>query len=149
MRSTGRPSVTGKEATTGWLAVARITALTHLSFIVFLVVGGPISVRWPRVMPFHLAALGAAIAINLTGSDCPLTAIEQRLLSRSDHPVYEGGFISHYLVEPVHPAGINGAVNLVMLTVLSVPTSWSYSIVLRRRRRTTTSIRSRSMRRHQ
>ena len=119
-----------------WFVPAKLTALAHLSFIVFLVAGGPLGVRWPRVLPFHLAALGATFAVNVTGSECPLTAIEQHLLARSGQPVYESGFISHYLVEPVRPAGINGTVNLAMLTLLCVPTAWSYRIVLRRRRST-------------
>ena len=120
----------------GWFVLARLTALTHLSFIAFLVVGGPLSVKWPKVMPFHLAALGATVAINVTGSECPLTAIEQDLLARSGRLPYEGGFISHYLVEPIRPAGIDGTVNLVMLLLLCVPTAWAYGVVLRRRRTT-------------
>jgi hypothetical protein len=122
-----------------WSVLARITAIAHLSYIAFLVVGGPASVRWPRALPLHLAAIGSAIAINVTRSDCPLTAIEKDLLARADEPVYDGGFNSHYIVEPIHPAGIDGRVNLAMLTVLCVPTACSYAAVLRRwrSRRTT------------
>ncbi|HEY6530977.1 MAG TPA: DUF2784 domain-containing protein [Acidimicrobiales bacterium] len=122
-----------------WLVLARITALAHLSYIAFLVVGGPLSVRRPRVLPFHAAALASAIAVNVTGSDCPLTAAEKDLLARAGEPVYEGGFNSHYLVEPIRPAGIDGTVNLVMLTLLCVPTVGSYALVLRRRRSTSVS----------
>jgi hypothetical protein len=117
-----------------WFLVARLAALVHLAFIVFLVVGGPLAVRWPRVVPFHLAALGATIAVNLTGSECPLTAIEQQALAWSGRVPYDGGFISHYLVEPIRPAGIDATVNLVMVLLLCVPTAWSYAAVWRRRR---------------
>ena len=117
-----------------WSALARATAVAHLSYVGFLVVGGPLGVRRPRLLPLHLAALGAAIAVNVTGSDCPLTVVEKHALTRAGQPVYDGGFNSHYLVEPVHPAGIDGRVNLAMLTVLCVPTACSYAAVLRRRR---------------
>jgi hypothetical protein len=129
----------GMRSARGWSLLAKGTAAAHLSYVGLLVVGGPLSVRWPRLLPVHVAALGAAIAVNVTGSDCPLTVVEKDLLARAGEPVYEGGFNSHYLVEPIHPAGITGRVNLAMLATLCVPTTLSYVAVLRRRRALTRS----------
>jgi hypothetical protein len=120
-----------------WSVLAKATAVAHLSYVGFLVVGGPLSVRWPRLLPLHVAALAAAIAVNVTGSDCPLTVVEKHALTRAGEPVYEGGFNSHHLVEPIHPAGIDGRVNMAMLATLCVPTALSYAAVLRRRGRHT------------
>jgi hypothetical protein len=41
---------------------------------------------------------------------------------------YETGFISHYLVEPFHPAGIDGRVNLVLLGAWMIPTAIAYAL---------------------
>ena len=113
-------------------AGSRVVAASHFAFIAFLVVGGPLGRRYTRLRPAHLAAIAATIAINLTSSDCPLTTVETRLLRASGRVPYEHGFISHYLVEPFHPAGIDGRVNLVLLSAWMVPTALAYSITSRR-----------------
>jgi len=108
------------------LAGARVVAASHFAFIAFLVGGGPLGRRYARLRPAHLAAIAVTIAINLTSSDCPLTTIETRLLRASGREPYERGFISHYLVEPIHPAGIDGRVNLLLLSAWIVPTAIAY-----------------------
>jgi len=113
---------------------ARVVALTHFAFIAFLIVGGPIGLRYARARPAHVAAIASALAINLTGSDCPLTVLEKHLLRASGHRVYDGGFISHYLVEPIHPSGIDGRVNLMLLSAWIVPTAAAYAWLARRQK---------------
>ncbi len=108
------------------VGLARLVAASHLSYIVFLLVGGFMAKRWPRLMKWHLGAIGAAGVVNLTGSDCPLTVWEKRLLRQAGREPYETGFISNYLVEPVYPPGITGRVNLVILVTLTVPITVSY-----------------------
>ena len=105
---------------------------THLSFIVFLVVGGPLAARFPRVVLWHLGAIAATAAVNLSGSDCPLTTWEKFFLVQAGQQPYENGFISHYLVEPVHAAGIDGSVNLVILGAWILPTTCAYLLFARR-----------------
>ncbi len=108
------------------VGLARLVAASHLSYIVFLLVGGFMAKRWPRLMKWHLGAIGAAGVVNLTGSDCPLTVWEKRLLRQAGREPYETGFVSNYLVEPVYPPGITGRVNLVILVTLTVPITVSY-----------------------
>ena len=43
----------------------------------------------------------AAVLFMLTGSDCPLTAWELELRRRAGHPGYTGGFIGHYITDPL------------------------------------------------
>ena len=105
---------------------ARLVALTHFAIVSFLVAGGPLARRFPRLRPPHLATIAIIAGINLTGSDCPLTVLEMKLLRASGRVPYETGFISHYFVEPFHPAGINGRVNLVLLSVWMIPTAIAY-----------------------
>ena len=111
---------------------ARLVALTHFAFVGFLITGGPMSRRFPRIRPAHIATIAITVAINLTGSDCPLTVLEMRLLRASGRVPYDTGFISHYFVEPFHPSGINGRVNLVLLTAWMIPTALAYGIRPRR-----------------
>lgn len=103
----------------------------HLLFIAFIVVGGPLARRMPSILKWHLGAIGAALAINLTGSDCPLTVWEKHFLRLAGEEPYESGFISHYLVEPIHPAGIDGRVNLILLAAWLIPTAFAYRKIRR------------------
>ena len=107
---------------------ARLVALTHFAFVAFLISGGPISRRFSRVRPVHIATIAITAAINLTASDCPLTVLEMNLLRASGRVPYDTGFISHYFVEPFHPSGIDGRVNLVLLGAWMVPTALAYGI---------------------
>jgi len=114
------------------LVAARLVALTHFAFVGFLITGGPVSRRFPRVRPAHIATIAITAAINLTGSDCPLTVLEMHLLRASGRVPYDTGFISHYFVEPFHPSGINGRVNLVLLSAWMIPTALAYGLPTRR-----------------
>jgi hypothetical protein len=113
-------------------ALADLVALSHLSFVSFMVAGGPLARRRPRLTRWHLAAVGAAVAVNLAGADCPLTRLEKHLDLRAGRRPYESGFLSHYLIEPVYPKGITGRVNLAILATWVVPTSLAYATRARR-----------------
>ncbi|WP_420446489.1 DUF2784 domain-containing protein [Candidatus Poriferisodalis sp.] len=108
------------------VGLARLVAASHLGYIVFLLVGGFMARRWPKLTKWHLGAIGVAGVVNITGSDCPLTVWEKWFLRHAEQEPYETGFISHYLVEPVYPPGINGRVNFVILVCLTVPITISY-----------------------
>lgn len=104
-----------------WLMVA-----LHMSFIAFLVVGGPLSRLAPALMRWHWGVVVVTVVINLSGSDCPLTVWEKHFLRSAGREPYDSGFISHYLVEPIYPPGIDGRVNLVLLGAWIIPTAWAY-----------------------
>ena len=106
-------------------------ALSHLAYIVFLLVGGFAAKRRPKLMKWHLAAFGAAGLVNITGSDCPFTVWEKWFLCRAGREPYESGFASYYLVEPFYPRGITGRVNSVILAALVIPVTVSYWRLMR------------------
>jgi hypothetical protein len=122
-----RPPGAGRHA-----ALANVVALSHLAYVGFMVAGGPLAHRRPRLTRWHLAAVGAAVAVNLAGADCPLTRLEKHLVRRAGRRPYESGFVSHYLIEPVYPKGITGRVNLAILATWAVPTALAYATRARR-----------------
>jgi hypothetical protein len=114
------------------LVAARAVGLTHMAIVGFLIAGGPFARRFPRLRPAHLATIAIIVGVNLTDSACPLTMLEMKLLRASGRVPYDTGFISHYFVEPFHPAGINGRVNLVLLSAWMIPTAFAYVLPSRR-----------------
>jgi hypothetical protein len=114
-------------------AVADLAALLHATFIVFLIGGGLACLRWPRLLPYHLVAVAGMAAVNLSGSDCPFTVVQKHFLERAGEVPYDGGFVEHYLVDPIHQGGITSGVRVVIITCWVLPTALAYLTLARRR----------------
>ena len=115
--------------------LADATALVHLGFIFFVVVGGFFVLRWPGLRWVHLPAALWGAAIEFTGWPCPLTPLEKRLRMLGGEAAYEGGFIAHYLMPLIYPPGLTPRLQVLLgLAVLAVNGS-IYALVHRRLRR--------------
>ena len=64
-----------------WLygLLADLVLLLHLGFVVFVVAGGLLLLRWPRVAWIHLPCAAWGALVELAGWICPLTPLEIRL----------------------------------------------------------------------
>ena len=80
--------------------------LLHLGFILFVVFGALLVARRRRWLPVHLAAAGWGVLIEATGAVCPLTWAELYFRRLAGEAGYQGGFIDHYLVPLIYPAGL-------------------------------------------
>ncbi|MER2554539.1 MAG: DUF2784 domain-containing protein [Thauera sp.] len=78
----------------------------HLGFILFALFGGLLALRWGRVALLHLPAVAWAALIEISGGICPLTPLENRLRVQAGQSGYPGGFIEHYLLALIYPAGL-------------------------------------------
>ncbi len=119
-------------------AAAWATAGVHLAVIVWFFVGAPVAARWRRWVVPHAVVSVAVIAVFAVGWDCPLTVVEKWLLRAGEHPVYEGGFIDHYLTGPAFGTPVTPAIRTVALSTWAVLTVWGYGrlVVAARRDRT-------------
>jgi hypothetical protein len=100
---------------------ADAVVVIHALFVVFVVLGGLIVLRWPRLAWFHLPAAAWGALIEFGGWICPLTPLEKWLRSSAGGPAYEGGFIEHYLLPILYPAGLTREAQIVLgLVVLAV-----------------------------
>lgn len=114
------------------LALARLMALSHLALIVVLVIGAPIGVRVAWMRRLHIALAVPTALVFLAGLACPLTVAEKWFLERSGRATYDGGFIDHYLVQPVHEPGITPTIALLIPLVWLAPTVAAYVAPRRR-----------------
>ncbi len=83
------------------MLLAALVAALHGAAVAFLLTGSLLALRWPRLLWLHVPVALAILAIYLTGSDCPLTTWELALRHAAGEPGYRGGFIGHYLTEPL------------------------------------------------
>jgi hypothetical protein len=91
---------------------ADLTVAVHLAFVVFVLAGGFVAWRRPRVLRLHVPAVAVSAVLAIRGLDCPLTDVEKWLRRRAGDSVYESGFIAHYLVEPVYAPGTTPTVRV-------------------------------------
>lgn len=91
------------------LAADAVVAL-HLAFIVFAVAGGLLVLRDRRVAVLHVPAVAWVVWLELSGATCPLTPLENALRAAAGQHGYEGGFIAHYLLPVIYPAGLTPGV---------------------------------------
>jgi Protein of Unknown function (DUF2784) len=81
--------------------LANAVALVHVAAVLFMLVGALLALRWPRLVLLHAPVALVILGVNLAGADCPLTDLELWLRERVGAPGYTGGFLGHYLFEPL------------------------------------------------
>ena len=91
----------------------------HFAFIVFVLCGGLLVLRQRAWALLHLPAMAWAAYVEFTATICPLTPWENALREQAGIAGYEGGFIEHYLVPVIYPAGLTPGIQ-VMLGVIVV-----------------------------
>ncbi len=109
--------------------------LVHLGFIVFVVLGGALLRRWPRVIWLHLPAALWGIGIELSGKVCPLTPWENHFRRLAGDAGYPGGFVEHYLLPTVYPSGLTPTVQYVLAGVVLVVNLFFYGWWWRQRKK--------------
>lgn len=86
--------------------VADAVLLLHALFIAFAVLGAALLWRWPRLVWAHLPAVMWAAFVEFSGRICPLTPLENRWRNSAGEAGYSGGFVEHYLLPLIYPAGL-------------------------------------------
>lgn len=107
----------------------------HALFILFVVAGGLLALRWPAAAAVHLPCAVWGAAIEFTGGVCPLTPLEQELRTAAGEAGYSGGFIEHYLLPLIYPPGLTPAVQVALGVLVVVVNIAVYGFVLLRRSR--------------
>ena len=80
--------------------------LVHAAFAIFVIAGGALVIRWPRIAWLHLPSAVWGVAIELTGGVCPLTYVEVRWRRLGGQAGYDVAFIQQYLEPILYPVGI-------------------------------------------
>jgi hypothetical protein len=109
--------------------------LLHLAFIVFVVFGGLLVLRHPRIAWLHLPAAIWGAFVELSGRVCPLTPLENSLRIRAGDSGYTGGFIETYLIPVIYPAGLNRWIQIGLGVGVIAINLLIYGLVIARRAR--------------
>ncbi len=105
-----------------WYRVgADLILLLHLAFVLFVVTGGLLLVKWPRLAWLHLPAAVWGAVVEFTGWICPLTPLESQLRALAGESATEADFIGRYLPPLLYPETLTREIQILLgLLVLSV-----------------------------
>ena len=103
----------------------------HLGFVVFVVLGGLLVWKYPRIAWVHVPAALWGIGIEAVGAVCPLTYLEVALRERAGEAGYATGFIEHYVVPVLYPQGLTRSLQFVMAGGVIAVNVLIYGILIR------------------
>ena len=94
--------------------LADAVLLAHAAFVAFVVLGGLLVLRWPRLAWIHLPVVAWGAGIEFAGGICPLTPLENHLRTLAHEQGYAGGFIEHYVFGLLYPEGLTREVQVML-----------------------------------
>lgn len=117
--------------------LADVVVAVHLLFVVFVIAGGFLLVRWPRLAWLHLPAATWGALIEFTGGICPLTPLENHLRALGGEDGYSGGFVERYLLPVLYPDALTLPVQWVLGGLVIAVNGVAYALAYRAWRRRT------------
>ncbi len=118
--------------------LANLVVLAHALFVAFVVLGGFLAWRRRWVAWLHVPATVWGVAIEYAGWICPLTPLENYFRTRAGLEGYGGGFVEHYVIPLLYPAGLTPPQQLVLGTFALTVNLVAYGVLVRRMLRRST-----------
>lgn len=115
-----------------WSLAADAVLILHLVFVLLVVAGGFLTLRWPALAWIQLPSALWAVALEFGGWVCPLTPLEQWLRGLAGEAGYRGSFVQHYLLAWLYPAGLDRRTQLLLGLVVILVNLFAYGLLLRR-----------------
>jgi Protein of Unknown function (DUF2784) len=112
---------------------AEAVLLLHFAFIAFVLFGATLAIRWRWIVAVHLPAAAWGFFVEMSGRICPLTYAENYLRNRAGQSGYSQGFIEHYLLPVIYPAGLTRQIQFVLAGAVVLVNLLAYGWLLYRR----------------
>ena len=114
--------------------LADFVLIVHAAFVVFVMLGALLVLRWPRVAWVHVPVVLWGAGIEFLGGICPLTPLENHWRRLAGQQGYPGDFVEHYIVSLLYPDGLTRTVQIALgLFALAVNVG-IYALAVRRLR---------------
>jgi len=107
--------------------LADLVLILHLAFVVFVLCGGLLVLKWRWIAWLHLPAVVWGAVVEFTGWICPLTPIENWLRAQGGQATYRSDFIAQYLLPLLYPDNLTRGMQLLlgtMVVVLNAAVYW-------------------------
>ena len=118
---------------------ADLVLATHLVFIVFVVLGGLLALRYRWVIMIHIPAAVWGAFVEISGRICPLTTWENQLRQSAGDSGYANSFVEHYLLPVIYPAGLTRSTQIWIAGLVIVVNVVIYGWLVYRLKRSRTT----------
>jgi hypothetical protein len=118
-----------------WRLLADAVLVLHLAFVIFVVGGGWLVLRWRWLAWVHVPAAVWGAVIEFGGWLCPLTPLENRLRQAGGEHGYSGSFVDQYLLPIVYPPQLTHTVQVLLGCAVVLVNVVAYTVVVRSRTR--------------
>ncbi len=115
--------------------LADAIVVIHVLFIIFVICGGLLVLRWPKMAIAHLPAVVWGAAVEIFGWICPLTPLENRFRDLAGETAYSGDFIGRYLLPVIYPENLTADIQYILGGLVITVNAVIYFIVVRRHRK--------------
>ena len=105
----------------------------HFVFVLFVVAGGLLVLRWPKAAYLHIPAAVWGAAIEFAGWICPLTPLENSLRRQAGESGYSTGFIEQYILPLLYPSALTRNIQLLLGVLVIALNLAIYTYVVRKR----------------
>jgi hypothetical protein len=112
--------------------IADLVVAIHFTFVLFVVLGGLLVLRWPRLAYLHLPAVTWGVLIEFAGWVCPLTPLEQSLRLKAGEQGYSGSFIEHYVLPLLYPSALTRTIQVALGAIVIAVNLCIYGYLLKR-----------------
>ncbi len=108
--------------------------IAHLAFIIFVLFGALLLLKWPRWMWLHLPCLVWGTLVEFMGWYCPLTPLENHFRELAGLQMYSGDFVMQYIMPVIYPPELSRGFQIVFGTMVLTINGVIYGYLFRRRR---------------
>jgi hypothetical protein len=98
--------------------LADLVLIVHLAFVIFVLCGGLLVLKWRWIAWLHLPAAIWGAVVEFTGWICPLTPLENWLRAQGGEASYRSDFIAQYLLPVLYPEGLTQDLQWLLGTVV-------------------------------
>jgi len=93
---------------------ADLVVVIHLLFVLFVILGGLLVLRWRFCAWIHIPAACWAMLIEFSGWICPLTPLENKLRLKGGSIGYTTGFMEHYIIPLLYPSQLTRKIQIFL-----------------------------------
>ena len=105
--------------------------LFHVTFIVFVVLGGFLTWRWKWIASIHIPVALWGAAVQFAGWHCPLTPLENHLRRLAGGAGYDGGFVEHYIMPLMYAGDWTVQLRVLLGTLVVILNGAAYLVCFR------------------
>lgn len=98
----------------GYRIAADSVLVLHAAFVLFVIFGSLLVLRWPTLAWLHVPAVLWVVLLEFNGWYCPLTPLEVTLRQAAGDAGYASGFLEHYVLATLYPEGLSREVQAML-----------------------------------